>query len=179
MPDFRKFIVTPVLACLLFVGVLRADQPLEKPQRNEFFSTHHKYGAVSDIQPLITTVFRIDAGGKRIPVWAIPGWFRLAAVSDDGEHLLIGYSGVNLIPLSEPQPLETVILVDYLQGKKVQTIQLKELLSRLEMLKKTASHYSWGEYQGWVSPQQYQIHTVDGQTWVYDIQTKKVLKKGL
>ncbi len=47
----------------------------------------------------ITTIYRTSPGKREEKVWSMYGWFRVAALTDDGEHLIAGYESMNLIPL--------------------------------------------------------------------------------
>ena len=92
----RLVLMVSLFACLPETRV-SADEPLPPPQRKEVWCGSHHYCAVMDPRLRLTTVYKVD-GNTRTKLWAMPGWYRVAFLADDGEHLVIGYDGLNLIP---------------------------------------------------------------------------------
>lgn len=125
---------------------LRADTPLPPPATKEVWSPNKKFCAVMEPKPASTTIFRIESDGKRTKSWTMPGWFRVADLADDGEHLVVGNGGMNLLLLNvaKDEPM-----IDFFErGKLIKTVRLGELLKDQSSLQRTASHYYWGNYLG-------------------------------
>jgi hypothetical protein len=86
---------------LLVVGSLGADEPLPAPKTYTIYSHSKRFQAVLDAQRVVTTIYRlaVSKGEPPAKVWEMPGWFRVAALADDGEHLVTGY-----VPSSSRKP---------------------------------------------------------------------------
>ena len=150
---------------------LRADAPLSPPEVKEVWSPNKKFCAVMEPDPATTTVFRVEGGGKRTKVWTMAGWFRVAHLADDGEHLVVGNGGINLLPLNvtKDEPM-----IDFFKrGEHIKTVTLGELLKDRSSLKRTVSHYLWGNYLGLDENGHYVVETVEGRKLVFDVPTGK------
>lgn len=101
----------------------------------------------------------------------MPGWFRVASLSSNGEYLVTGYDGLNLIPLDFKK--DEVMLSFYHRGRLFGTVKLHEIINDFKKLPKTVSHYRWGHYIGLDSADRYWLETEEGYQYVYDI------KKGI
>jgi hypothetical protein len=149
--------------------VTRADEPLSPPATKEVWSPNKKFCAVMEPQPATTTVFRVTSDGKRTKSWTMSGWFRVADLADDGEHLVVGNGGMNLLPLNvtKDEPM-----IDFFQrGKRITTVRLGELFRDPSSLKRTVSHYLWGNYLGLDENGRYVVETVEGQKLLFDVTT--------
>ncbi len=120
-----------------------------------------------------TTEVRIGEAGQVL--WSMAGWFRLAALSDDGETLVAGYDGMNLLPLDYSPDL--VILTFYRRGKPVATVTLDEVIDDFAALERTVSHYNWGHYLGFDDAGRYVIETVEGHRIAFDVRTGAVVER--
>jgi hypothetical protein len=109
----------------------------------------------------------------------MPGWFRVAALSDDCEHLVTGFDGMNLLPLDFKHDL--VMLSFYERGKLSRAVKLDELIRDFTKLRRTASHYYWGQYLGFGErnrldeANRYIVETVEGQRIAFDVATGQPL----
>ncbi|HEY4761300.1 MAG TPA: hypothetical protein VIH42_12025 [Thermoguttaceae bacterium] len=166
------FCVT-VLVCLLVPCNVKADTPLPPPKIKEVWSHNKEYCAVMDPQQMITTVYRVEPGDKRTKSWSMYGWFRVADLSNDGNHLITGHPGINLLPLNFT--MDDVMIYFFRRGELIHTVQLKELVSNQSALKRTASHFLWGSYLGLDSHDRYLVETVENRKLVFDIKTGKPL----
>jgi len=167
---FVLFLVVP--ACL---GGQRAsaDTPLPPPQRKEVWCASHHYCAVMDPRLRLTTVYKVD-GTTRKKLWAMPGWFRVAFLADDGEHIVIGHEGINLLPVNIQ---ENDILAYFVRkGEVVATATLSDLLERKSSLRRTASHYHWGQYLGIDEDGRFRVETVEGRKLWFDVQNGKLTR---
>jgi hypothetical protein len=118
------------------VGASLADEPPRAPAFKTICSTNGKYCAVMDPTGRTTSVRRMDGDGGQI--WSMEGWFRVAALANDGDVLATGYDGVNLLPLDYSPDLK--ILTFFRRGVFVNSVTLKEVIGNPSVLKRTASH---------------------------------------
>ena len=128
-----------LLVALLPVPVL-ADEPMPPPERETTCSSTGKVCAISD--PAINATAVFPKTSRQAP-WAIPGWHRWLFVSDDGESVVVGHSGMSLLPLDVT--LEEPVLFFYNKGKLIRKVTLGELYQSTSQLMPTASHLAWAE----------------------------------
>lgn len=156
-------------AGMAFRGPLHADTPLPAPKPKEVWSPNKHYCAVMDPRQMTTIVYRVGAGGQRARLWAMYGWFRVAHLANDGEHLVAGHPGVNLLPLDVS--MDDVMIYFFRRGELIRTVALRELVPKAEDLKKTASHYVWGSYLGFDSLGRYTVETAAKRRLTFDVRT--------
>jgi hypothetical protein len=167
---------TSLLLLILTITIqatLLADTPLPPPAMKEVWSPNKQFCAVMDPKPMTTTIYRVEGEGKRNKQWAMQGWFRVAHLADDGEHLVVGHGGINLLPLNvtKDEPM-----IDFFKrGERIKTVTLGELLKDQSSLKRTVSHYLWGSYLGLDEKGHYAVETVEGRKLVFDVTTGKPL----
>ena len=163
--------------CLAAIGSallpkpLLADTPLPPPEKKEVWSSNKQFCAVMDPRKMTTTVYHLRGLGRREKDWAMYGWFRVASLADDGEHLIVGHAGMNLLPLDIRQ--DDVMLYFFKEGKLINSVTLGELVERKSSLKRTASHYYWGRCVGLDRRGNYVVETVENRTLVFDVTTGK------
>jgi hypothetical protein len=150
---------------------LTADQPLPAPKDYKIYSFKKRCYAFLDAKQKITTAYVTRTRRK---LWEMPGWYRVAALADDGEHFVTGYDGGNLIPLD--YDCKMAMLTFYREGKVFRTITLEQLVPDLSKLSRTASHYSWGYYAGVEKEGIYRVDTVDRGTLYFDMKTGERVK---
>ena len=145
------------------------DTPLPPPQKKEVWCGSHHYCAVMDSRLRLTTVFKVD-GNTRTKLWAMPGWYRVAFLADDGERLVIGHEGINLLPANT----ENSDILAYFVRKRevVATATLADIVEKSH-LRRTASHLNWGEYLGIDEDCRFRVQTVEGKRLWFDVQTGK------
>ena len=151
-------------------GWLLADEPLPPPEVCEVWSTGKQFCAVMDPKASRTTVYRIG-DGKRCEQWAMQGWFRVAYLADDGDHLIVGHGGINLLPL-DVTAREPMIWF-YKRGKLIATVTLGELLKKQSSLRRTVSHYEWGNCLGLDKEGHFVVKTVEDRVLAFDVATGK------
>jgi hypothetical protein len=117
--------------------------------------------------------YRVARGKKPEPIWTMPGWYSVAWLSDDGDYLVTGYPGNNLLELDH-KPNE-VMLSFYRRGVAVGTIRLDAILENQARMRKSVSHYGWGHFLGFVAPHQFAVTTIEDRELVYDVTTGKQL----
>src|SRR5215510_568218 len=93
-----------IAALLLAAGVVTGDSPLPRPSRFTVCSPNKAFCATAD--PATQTI-SIGAQGTDTAIWSLKPWHRLIFIANDGEHLMIGPEGLNLVPLDTklPDPL--------------------------------------------------------------------------
>lgn len=161
------------LLAVSFHVPLFADTPLPPPARKEVWSPNKRFCAVMDPKPTTITVYRIEPDGKRTSQWAMKGWFRVAHLANDGQHLIEGHGGINLLPLNVTK--EEPMIWFYKKGELLNTVTLGELLNNQSSLKRTASHYLWGSYLGLDEQGHYVVETVEGRKLAFDVTTGKAV----
>jgi len=158
---YRVFGITAALC--VFMGSVLADAPLPPPALQRVLSPNGKFAAVSD--PAAGTRVVEAASGK--PMWGIPGWFRSLYISDDGEHLAIGYGGLNLLPLDAEDSVEMIGFWNH--GRKVKSVSLGALVPDRSILRRTTSHYAWGSIGGINPANQLVVTRIDGRVFRFSM----------
>lgn len=153
---------------ILVLAAASADEPLPAVADKKVYSLNKKFYAFLDVRKKLTTVHQVGKPGK---LWEMQGWFRVAALSNDGEYLVVGYHGMNLLNLNYSP--DQVMLSFYRLGKLIRTVTLNELVRDLGHLQRTASHYLWGSYLGFDKNNHYLVETVEKRTIAFDVTTGK------
>jgi hypothetical protein len=115
----------------------------------------------------VTTIYRITQGKREEKVWSMYGWFRVAALANDGEHLVAGYGGRNLIPLDYNK--QQVMLYFFKRGELINHVTLDQIIRDNSKLQRTVSHYHWGNFEGLDQAGRYVVETVDGRRIRFDV----------
>jgi hypothetical protein len=139
--------------------VARADEPPIPPAPQRVCSRSGRFCARMDPTTWRTQVVRVSPDGAETPCWSMPGWFRVAALADDGEHLVVGDDGQGLLP---DYRRTQVVLTFFRRGVRVREVRLGEVVRHLWMLRRTASHWGWGRYRGIDEAGRYVLVTEDG-----------------
>ena len=159
-----------ILLALCAIGCnARADTPLSPPEKFTVCSPTGNVCATSDPGSNSTVVS--TQRPKKI-LWTIPGWHRWLLVSDDGESVIVGYAGVNLVPVDVS--LNEPVFIFYHRGKRVRTVTLGELYQRKEQMRPTASHYAWTQGASLNKANQLVVTLVNGKTVAFAAKTGKV-----
>ena len=151
-----------------------ADAPLPPPATYVIRSSSPSCFAVSDAPKATTTAFKTTSTGGKVELWKVAGWHRVAVLSGDCRHLVVGYGGQNLIPLDYDPA--TVMLRFYRMGSPVREVRFDELIRDRSRLVRTASHYSWGRL-GRVDGHLLHVDTVDRGDLVFDMETGLLVSK--
>jgi hypothetical protein len=160
--------VAPIVCALAWSGVSFADAPLPPPSQIVQWSSNRQYVAVADPGRDAVAVYRVE-GPNRTELWSISPWQRSFELADDGEHLVVCYSGLNLLPLDYKASWTMVTF--YRRGIVVRAWTLAELVPDLTKLRRTASHYSWGKCVGFDPTGAFQVETVDRGTLKFNAGT--------
>lgn len=146
-----------------------ADEPQLPPTTRTISSRSKGCSALSDAEARITTAFRTGPDGRKAKIWTVPGWHGVAALSADCDYLVTGYDGMNLIPLDFDRGL--VMLTFYRRGALIRQIRLDQLVRDLSKLRRTASHFHWGNYLELESDHLFRVETVDRGVLLFDMRT--------
>lgn len=169
----------PFLAvtALVFVAppVVRADTPLRPPEKHVAHSRNRAIEAESDPQTGLTTVYRVDPAGARTRLWAMAGWYRALYPADDGEHLVLGFDGLNLLPTNAADDL--VVLRFVRRGEVVAALTLRDVVPDRSILRRTASHLAWREGEGFDADGHFLVITMDGMRHPYDATTGRAIDR--
>ena len=152
---------------LLLASLAHADSPLPPPTKQTIWSPNKQFFAIMEPDKQITTVYRSTKDGRGTKVWAMYGWFRVSGLADDGEHLVAGYWGVNLLPVNYDK--NQVMLYFFKRGELINHVTLDQLIRDYSRLQRTVSHFHWGNYLGFDQAGNYIIETVEGCTIRYDV----------
>jgi hypothetical protein len=170
----KDSLLVSVLITSALLGVLRAslaDEPLPPPAKKEVWSENKRFCAVMEPRKMITTVYRVSESGARQKSWAMYGWFRVADLANDGEHLIVGYDGMSLVELDIE--MNDVMIYFLRKGELLNHVTLGQLVKKKSSLTRTASHYYWGDFRGLDQDGNYVVKTVEGRTVVFDVATGK------
>ena len=145
-----------------------ADEPMMPPAVWETCSPSGEYCARLD--PAENSILAYKPGVETIVLWRAQGWSSVAALADDGEHLVLGYEGANLIPL-DYRP-DMAMLTFYRRGEVFRTVRLEELITDTAIkMNRTVSHYHWGDYLGLDAGGRYLVRTAIGREIRFDMTT--------
>ncbi len=159
-------LIMSLFLSLSFSQFVMADVPLSPPSTKTVCSANGMVCANTHPQNGVS-VFTKEQESEKL-FWIMPGWYRVMFVADDGDHVVTGYDGQNL--LSRRDPAE-IMLRFWKRGTLIRAVPLKELLSDLESLERTVSHWHWGNYLGIDGDGHMSVKTVDGHLHRYDITT--------
>jgi hypothetical protein len=151
-----------------------ADAPLPPAEIKTVCSRNGFFCAVMEPDTKLTTVYRRRAGGVNETLWSMAGWYRVAFLSNDGEYLVTGYDGVNLLPLDYKK--DEVMLSFYDRGKLIRHVRLNEMISDFSKLEKTVSHYQWGHYLGLNQDDHLTVELADKSWLLFNVKSGKVVK---
>ena len=164
---------------LIAIGILTvttafSDAPLPAPSEIVAESPDGTKCVVSSPELRVTSVYSVDAEtGQRSRLWAMVGWFRVVNVTNDGDHVVIGYDGMNLLPMDYRVDEPMLYFVN--RGQLTNVVTLDELIEDLSQMQKTVSHYAWGNYIGFDGNGMFVVDTCEGDR-VFDPESGKLLK---
>ena len=161
-----RILTAAVLPAVLWAMPAPADEPMMSPAVWEVCSPDGVYCARLDPDTDTIAAYKAGAGGDVL--WTAPGWSRVAALADDGEHLVLGYEGMNLIPVDYDPGME--MLTFYRRGEVFRRVALPVLVGD-EALQRTVSHYYWGDYLGLDADGYYAVRTFAGREIRFDMAT--------
>jgi hypothetical protein len=162
----RRFYLSLPLALFATAHLVSADAPLRPPAKYTVCSPNHAFCAVADPTVQMVSVF---ARGATSPAWSLAPWHRQVFLANDGDHLVIGPPGLDMIPLDTK--LVDPLLVFMNREAIVRVVPVGELFPSLSLLRRMASHYAWGEIVGISSRDQLIVRLVDGRRIAFRVLT--------
>lgn len=166
-----KYCLLMLFAFCALCGDALADTPLSAPEKFTVCSRAGNLCATSDPGSNSTVV---STQRPQKILWTIPGWHRWLLVSDDGESVVVGYAGINLVPVDVS--LNEPVFIFYHRGKRVRAVTLGELYQRKTQMRLTASHYAWTEGASLNKANQLVVSLVNGKTVAFAAKTGKAQK---
>ncbi|MCK5052348.1 MAG: hypothetical protein KAS53_11540 [Candidatus Cloacimonetes bacterium] len=158
-----------MLVILTMTMIVSADEPPRSPWKTMTKSPDGSKCVISDPETNITTVYEIDdKTGNKLPLWSIVGWFRVTHISNDGEHLVIGYDGMNLLPFNYWSNEPMLYFIH--KGELIKHVTLDQLIKDPSKMTKAVSHYAWGNYVGFDDKGHFVVETCEGKR-VFDPKT--------
>lgn len=164
MKNIRPTIVIFALAMFAVVAA-QADTPLPTPSAHEAISKNSAFVAISSP----TNGTRVLNKATKQELWSMAGWFRWLFVSNDGNHVVTGYDGMNLIPIDYTDDL--VLLTFWDKGREIRKVTLKEIVPSKAILTRTVSHYHWGTIVEINESGSLAVNRSDGKTLLFDVTT--------
>ena len=144
---------------LLAATAATADAPLPPPALVTRCSVDKRHCATADPRADSLTVHEMSDGKRGKRLWSLKGWEREFELANGGEDLVVCYSGMNLLPVDYSP--EWPMLKFYHRGELVRQVLLRDLILDVSKLKRTVSHYHWGQCMGFGSGGTFEVETVD------------------
>ncbi len=118
-------------------------------------------------------LYRVDADADEL-LYKTKGWYSFSVlVSNDGNSLV----RIGPWPSQGQPPESTPALVFYSGGTEFRVFTVADVVKDLSALEHSMSHYSWGGSLEWADggwDGRVQVHTVEGTTIVFDIETAEI-----
>jgi hypothetical protein len=143
-----------------------ADAPLPPPAKYRVCSSSESFCAVADPVSQSVSIYR---HGESTPVWSLRAWHRQVFIANDGDHLVIGPSGLNMIPVATRLRDPLFVFMD--RKATVRVVSVGDLFPSLSSLRRTVSHYDWGHIVGISAHDQLVVDLVDGRRVAFSVVT--------
>jgi len=137
-------------------------------------SANKRYFAVLGSDQQSTVVFKRLSRKKREKLWEAPVWSPATYLADDGDHLVIGYEGGNL--LSHQYRFDQVMVSFYRRETLIRSVSLNEIILDRRHLEASDSGVQWGFFVGLIGPTKFALDTVERRRLIFDIATGKLLQ---
>ena len=164
--------ITLFLALICFLFFTFADEPMLPPQNYTKLFADGRFMLICDATKKETTCYEmVGASAAVVPEekWSISKGRQFAYLSENGEFCVLDDWG-GLIPLD--YDAEYVLYVVFKNGTEYAKIKLFDVISDEKNLRRTASHYYWGNIESFENDGVL-LNTVEGKKW-YDFKTRKV-----
>jgi hypothetical protein len=162
----HRGMVAPLVLYFLSAGTAGAvtfDDDLPIVSKNQRFE------AAPGLRGDSTVVTRKRKLKRTEKIWEKPGWDPVSFVSDDGNYLVTGYDGNNL--LKHQHAANEVMLVFYRRGTRLKSVRLDEVVVDQAHLRTTDSGVLWGSYEGFLTTHRFAVDTVEQRRLIYDVTT--------
>ena len=163
---FLRLVWSSLIVLVVVTQVAVADSPLPPPAKYKVCSPNQDFCAVADPAAGSVSIFARDA---TTPTWSFKPWHRQVFLANDGDHLVIGPSGLNLIPLDTRLTDPLLVFMD--RKAVVRVVSVGDLFSNLSSLRRTASHYDWGRVVGISARDQLIVQLVNEKRVAFNVST--------
>jgi hypothetical protein len=153
----RCAVAAIAMELVLWSTPAQSDSPPIAPQTHDVYSRSRHFVATVDVERHVTTVFSVGARSGRRARWSYPDAPDVLFLSDDGDHLIVGYPGGNLLA---PGWTITQVMLSFVEhGKVTRTVTLGDLAPQSSSLTRTTSHTLWGHYIGFDRNNRFWVET--------------------
>ena len=120
-------------------------------------------GHCAELDPALmrTRVYRVASDGARELSWSLGAWFPAAALSDDGQFLVVPVDASGRVPV-DYHPDDALVRI-YSHGDLVREVTLAEVVADPRDMIRLASHYWWGRPRGFDASGRYVLDVGDGE----------------
>jgi hypothetical protein len=146
-----------------------ADAPLPQPEDWTACSPSGSFCAELVVANDRTTVLK---DGQ--PLWRMKGWFRDAYLADDGEHVVVGYDGLNL--LQPDYRSDMPMLTFWRRDAIVREVPLSDVIADFAKLERTVSHFRWGHTVGFDREGRFLVHTIENRMLAFEVETGNLIE---
>jgi hypothetical protein len=165
------FTVTFLAACLVATWPARAfvldgDSPIS--------SANKRFYAAPGPGGKSTLVFERIGPKRTKKIWEKPDWTHVTFLSDDGEYMVTGYEGNNL--LRHRHAPDEVMLEFYRRGTLLRSIRLNQIIQSHGRLEVADSGVFWGFYEGFLSMHRFAVDTIEQRRLIYDVTTGSLVQ---
>lgn len=147
---------------IVFADRALGDEPLEPSRTYASCSPSGRFCAEMNAEERQTIVRQGDT-----EIWRMEGWFEDAYLADDGDHLVVGYWGLSLLPVNFSPG--TVVVTFYRRGELVQKVQVSEIVHDLKSLPITGSHRLWGRTIGFDEFGRFIVRTAENRAIAFNV----------
>ncbi len=109
--------------------------------------------------------------GRTTWLWSMDGAFVPGWLSNDGEHFVAGYEGVNLLLANFQR--DQVMLSFYRRGQLISQVRLNQLIADFSKLQSAGPNYRWANYVEMNACRYLALETVEGRKLLFDVKTGK------
>jgi hypothetical protein len=159
-----------LIVVFLFAHSASGDEELNPAKTYVRCSPNGQFCAEMNVEKVQTIVRQ---GGREI--WRMEGWFEDVYLADDGNHLVVGYEGLSLLPIKfSPR---TTIVTFYRRGELIRKVYVSEIIRDLNSLPLTGSHRLWGRTAGFDKMGRFIVRTVEDRAFAFDVTDGSVIEE--
>lgn len=111
--------------------------------------------------------------GRTSGLWSIDSAFQVGWLSNDGQHFVTGYEGLNFLPLDYKR--DQIMFTFFSRGKLTSEVRLNQIIADFSKLQKADSKYRWASYLGLNACGYLAVATVEGKRVQLDLATGRVV----
>lgn len=132
-------------------------------------SANKRFFATEGPKQRSTLVFRRVGQKGHEKIWEVPEWSPALFLTDDGDYLVVGYAGANL--LEHHYKRDQVMVSFYRRGRLLNVVRLNQIMVDLKHLQVTDSGVAWGFFAGLIDHHRFAVDTVEHRRLIYDVTT--------